>query len=574
LDLWTYVDSGVEEKSNTCIAEDQTCLSQNNKPKPPLYSRWARVESCSGIPVRLVGADLKYDNCTILLPISSRNRGLGHEASSSGPLKAKLVIRQSDNENDNNNMNNIQKKNSGHGHILAETFFELTDMASQWNRTVGESVSVPHYKYGGQRLVLRLVDESRGYSTLERGDGITLRRHTGSCHRGDHSSSSQNRNANNNNNPFCYQPIIYVDDMALRSTSWIEMAPPAYHNEKKPVTLRLKISFISPLRDTLIRQVVYPMQMAESILHKSELDEIKYLISDEHLYRFALTQMISFVHVWVDVMAFKDEVRFYVGRTDMGGLSISSVLWRFICSLVIFLYLWDTGSTSWLVLSSVGMGVATDGWKSWKMLKPTFILRPPFVRLRDPAKLSPMEGSAAELDRIARTYLGLMFYPLLLGSALYARRTYVYKSLWSWLISNAANAVYTFGFIALCPQLYINYRLKSVAHLPWKVFLYKMFNTFIDDVFAFLIEMPLKHKIMTLRDDVVFLGFLYQAYIYRVDKSRRNEFGYAYDDDQNKEEHDGIDNTEVNNGHAHGIDNTEVNNGHAHAKNQDAVVPE
>jgi hypothetical protein len=51
----------------------------------------------------------------------------------------------------------------------------------------------------------------------------------------------------------------------------------------------------------------------------------------------------------------------------------------------------------------------------------------------------------------------------------------------------------------------------------------------VDDVFAFIIKMPLLHKVMTLRDDVVFLGFLYQAYIYRVDKSRPNEYGIVYE---------------------------------------------
>jgi len=42
----------------------------------------------------------------------------------------------------------------------------------------------------------------------------------------------------------------------------------------------------------------------------------------------------------------------------------------------------------------------------------------------------------------------------------------------------------------------------------------------------------LKHKIMTLRDDVVFLVFSCQAYIYRVDKTRTNEFGFAYEQEQ------------------------------------------
>ena len=47
-----------------------------------------------------------------------------------------------------------------------------------------------------------------------------------------------------------------------------------------------------------------------------------------------------------------------------------------------------------------------------------------------------------------------------------------------------------------------------------------------------MIQMPLKHKLMTLRDDIVFVGFLIQAYIYRVDKSRTNEFGFAYDGEE------------------------------------------
>jgi hypothetical protein len=64
-----------------------------------------------------------------------------------------------------------------------------------------------------------------------------------------------------------------------------------------------------------------------------------------------------------------------------------------------------------------------------------------------------------------------------------------------------------------------------VTFLPWRVFMYKLFTTFVDDVFAVLIDMPLKHRLMTLRDDVVFLVVLYQTYIYRTDKSRVNEFG-------------------------------------------------
>ena len=74
-----------------------------------------------------------------------------------------------------------------------------------------------------------------------------------------------------------------------------------------------------------------------------------------------------------------------------------------------------------------------------------------------------------------------------------------------------------------------------MAHLPWKVFLYKIFNTFVDDAFAFLIDMPWKHRIMTLRDDFVFLLFLVQVYLYKVDKTRTNEYGYAFEDIKEEE---------------------------------------
>ena len=75
----------------------------------------------------------------------------------------------------------------------------------------------------------------------------------------------------------------------------------------------------------------------------------------------------------------------------------------------------------------------------------------------------------------------------------------------------------------------MNYKLKSVAHLPWKVFMYKAFNTFIDDVFSFIVVMPTAHRIACLRDDLVFFIYLYQMWLYPIDKTRPNEYGIAYE---------------------------------------------
>lgn len=60
--------------------------------------------------------------------------------------------------------------------------------------------------------------------------------------------------------------------------------------------------------------------------------------------------------------------------------------------------------------------------------------------------------------------------------------------------------------------------------------MYKAFNTFIDDVFAFIITMPTAHRLACFRDDIIFMIYLYQRWLYPVDKSRVNEFGQVFDE--------------------------------------------
>jgi len=280
--------------------------------------------------------------------------------------------------------------------------------------------------------------------------------------------------------------------------------------------------------DTLYRQIQASFEIIEdNVMFGPELDELKYLLQDENLYRFALTNIISSIHVWLDYLAFRDEVKFYRGRQNLSGVSSTTVTSKMICSLIILLYLIDGGGTSWVVLLSLFSSFAVEVWKAYKLLRPKFIRKYPFLTINQ--QMSKEEMKTTEYDKIAFRKLSIFLYPLLLGWSIYALKTYEYRSVYSWFVSNLANGVYMFGFISMCPQLYVNYRLKSVSHMPVRVFCYKIFNTFVDDAFAWLVEMPLKHRLMTLRDDLVFVIFLIQVYLYRVDKNRTNEFGYSYE---------------------------------------------
>ena len=71
--------------------------------------------------------------------------------------------------------------------------------------------------------------------------------------------------------------------------------------------------------------------------------------------------------------------------------------------------------------------------------------------------------------------------------------------------------------------------------MPGRAMGYKFLNTFIDGLFAWTIKMPTLHRLATLRDDVIFFIYIYQAYVYKVDHSRVNEFGQGGEEEEVEE---------------------------------------
>jgi len=199
------------------------------------------------------------------------------------------------------------------------------------------------------------------------------------------------------------------------------------------------------------------------------------------------------------------------------GISQSTVISRAICEIIIFLFLLDNRGTSWLVTGTVGISTMIEVWKVTKVLKMDMF----FKRTEKSAD----EKRTDAYDATGMYYLSMVLIPLLIGWSIYCLYTQPYKTWWSWFISSAANGVYAFGFLMMTPQLFINYKLKSVSHMPWRAMTYRVFITFVDDIFAFLIEMPTAHRLATLRDDVVFFIYLYQRWIYPEDKTRPYELG-------------------------------------------------
>ncbi|KAK3511803.1 hypothetical protein QTP70_023184 [Hemibagrus guttatus] len=330
---------------------------------------------------------------------------------------------------------------------------------------------------------------------------------------------------------FVYLPLLFIDELSNRVKDLVEINS---STSELPLTISYDTITLGKLRFWIhMQDAVYSLQQFG--FTEKDADEIKGIFVDTNLYFLALTFFVAAFHLLFDFLAFKNDISFWKQKKSMVGMSSKAVLWRCFSTLVIFLYLLDE-QTSLLVLIPAGIGSLIEVWKVkkafkiyifWKGITPTLMF----------GKSDESERRTEEYDSLAMKYLSYLLYPLCVGGAIYALVFVKYKGWYSWLINSLVNGVYAFGFLFMLPQLFVNYKLKSVAHLPWKAFMYKAFNTFIDDVFAFIITMPTSHRLACFRDDAVFIIYLYQRWLYPVDKTRVNEYGVSYDEEPKRKSH-------------------------------------
>lgn len=283
----------------------------------------------------------------------------------------------------------------------------------------------------------------------------------------------------------------------------------------------------SPISIGKLRLMLHVETALQSILTlgftEKDVDEMKGIFADTNLYLLCVTVSVAALHLLFDFLAFKNDISFWHRKQSLVGLSSRTVMWRAFSQAVVFLYLLDE-ETSLLVLVPTGIGTVIEFWKAQKVIRIEVSLPNRecyYARLKFVSKGSTAaEQQTQQFDAESMKYLSYVLYPLCIGGAIYSLLYERHKSWYSWSVHSLVNGVYAFGFLFMLPQLFVNYKLKSVAHLPFKAFMYKAFNTFIDDLFAFIITMPTAHRVACFRDDIVFLIYLYQRWLYPVDTTR------------------------------------------------------
>lgn len=367
-----------------------------------------------------------------------------------------------------------------------------------------------------------------------------------------------------------FAPVLHVDEIGLTSEKYIPL-------NETVTSLPLRVSFdrsdiehkakgstataggMSPARWRLLSHFGEALEAQKELgFQQEDIDDVRRLIADTNVTLLGITLLFSALHMLFEFLTFKNEVSFWRNNKDLTGLSVRSLFLDTIGQTVILLFLIEKDSSLLMTIpSAIGCLIAL--WKCrraaglqfcpctpgkpfawWNWLPSLFGYELRAVRLESIAmreegtegegdttakKKKELSQMSMEADRMATRRLGSILLPLVLGYTLYSFVYQEHSGWYSWVVTSASSAVYALGFVLMTPQLFLNYKLKSVAHLPWRVLVYKSLNTFIDDLFSFIIRMPTMARISCFRDDVVFFIYLYQRWLYPVDTSRPMEGG-------------------------------------------------
>mmetsp|Transcript_36056 Transcript_36056/g.40133 ORF Transcript_36056/g.40133 Transcript_36056/m.40133 type:complete len:811 (-) Transcript_36056:54-2486(-) len=380
------------------------------------------------------------------------------------------------------------------------------------------------------------------------------------------------KKSNSHPSGIAHIPTLHVDEIGMTSDKYIPI-------NETVTSLPLRISFdrsdmeeeqqhgraktataggISPARWRLLQHLSKSLESQRELgFEQSDIDDLRRLIADTNVTLLGITVLASALHMLFEFLTFKSEVSFWQNNSDLTGLSVRSLFLDMVGQFIIILFLIEQ-ETSLLITVTSGFGLLVALWKCVKaaglaivplsdeekrgkysiinFLPRVFGYQFKATRLEsskgDDNKIvetstPDLRTLTIEADRQATTWLGSLLLPIVFVYTLYSFVIQEHVGWYSWLVTSASTAVYAFGFVLMTPQLFLNYKMKSVAHLPWRVLVYKSLNTFIDDLFSFIIRMPTMARISCFRDDVVFFIYLYQRWLYPVDVSRPVEGGGA-----------------------------------------------
>ena len=330
---------------------------------------------------------------------------------------------------------------------------------------------------------------------------------------------------------YSYLPAVHVDEIGLTSDKYIPLnetvralplrigfhaglsTPPDPHMDHNTQ----QVVGLTPARYRLLNHLSSALEsQAEMGFEQSDIDDLRRLIAETNVLLLAITILASVLHLLFEFLTFKSDVTFWNNNTDLTGLSVRALYLDWISQVIILFYLIEMDS-SLLMTIPTGFGMLIALWKCQRGAGLKFVKSSEVVGRVDGTKAwynkvfsvtgyelcatrlraasSSSSGSedeksksssnkhdlaalTEETDRLATRLLGKFFLlPLVVSYAVYSLVKEPHSGWYSWFITTASSFVYAVGFVLMTPQLFLNYKLKSVAHLPWRVLGYRFVSS-------------------------------------------------------------------------------------------------
>jgi len=252
-------------------------------------------------------------------------------------------------------------------------------------------------------------------------------------------------------------------------------------------------------------------------LNEYDVDSFKQMIGGSSPYKIVLVYGVAILHLVFEFLAFTSDLDFWRTKTSFEGLSSLSITLQTCMNVIMFFYVQEQGQTKF-VMYFIAFRFCLQLWKLRKLTTFERCQGFPFFRWvnrrGDGQGLEELE-EVHDAERRCMKWLVLILLPVIVAFSVYRLIHQRWRSWYSWFIQTLAICAQTGGFVVMTPQVFMNWRLKSVEHLPWKALTYQAINTFIDDIFALCIRMPEVQKYSVFRDDIIFAICCYQRWIYK-----------------------------------------------------------
>ncbi|KAJ2575728.1 Cleft lip and palate transmembrane protein 1 like protein, partial [Coemansia sp. RSA 1836] len=332
-----------------------------------------------------------------------------------------------------------------------------------------------------------------------------------------------------------YIPLIWENPLAARAKHWVPLTNQTSVSQDVPLDAAA-IDVDASLSGIILgwfrlcnyaHQGLSELSSPRALIRHSEsdVDNLKEMVYEVNPTMLAITIVAMSLHMLFEFLAYKEDVSFWSSKSEanLQGISRSSMLMSFASSFISLFYLYDRRKdTNIVVLVGAAAGALVEAWKLTKVLSARdLLLLLPFARAaKQPSSTADSAEKSAdavlrdkvqrEVDQQVAWYMVRVCAPAMVAYAAFSLVFLEHESYISWFLHVSLASVYSLEFIQMWPQLLINHRLRTVDMLPLTAFLYRFLLTFIDDLYALVVPMPLIERIGTLRDDVVFIVLCYQ----------------------------------------------------------------